>query len=354
MKIAFFLTGHGFGHGVRNSAIIEKLPENIDVEIYTSLPESFFREELDRPYTLIPCEIDCGCLQTNTVEVDILATLNRYFEIDANRDTLITKFSKQLLANGVDLIIGDIPPLTFPIARAAGIKAISSCNFDWVDIYHPFIDAYPIFRPLLQRMIQDYKMADQQIRFTPYMDSHSENDFNKVGLICRPGKSQRQKFAEKFGLDIQKKWCLIYVGSFGLDGVAWEKLSAYTDWEFIGLYPLHGAGENYHPIQKDLTFRYADLTASVDLVLGKLGYGLVAECISLGKPILFLGRNGFSEFSMLKNYIEARGQGLEISLEEFMQVNLQPALKILTDTPVQPVPALGVSQIFEKIGVSPG
>ncbi len=354
MKIAFFLTGHGFGHGVRNSAIIEKLPASIEVEIYTSLPESFFREELDRPYTLIPCEIDCGCLQTNTVDVDILATLNRYSEIDANREALITKFSKQLQANKVDLVIGDIPPLTFPIAKAAGIKAISSCNFDWVDIYYPFIEAYPSYRPLLNRMIQDYQMADQQIRFTPYMDSHAEQNFESVGMICRQGKSQREKFAEKFALDLQKKWCLIYVGSFGLDGVAWEKLSAFTDWEFIGLYPLQGAGDNYHPIQKDLSFRYADLTASVDLVLGKLGYGLVAECISLGKPILFLGRIGFLEFSMLKNFIEGRGQGMEISLEDFMQVNLQPALQILTDKPLQPFPALGVSQIFEKIGVSPG
>ena len=36
-KIAFFLSGHGFGHGVRNSAVIEALPADVEVDIYTSL-----------------------------------------------------------------------------------------------------------------------------------------------------------------------------------------------------------------------------------------------------------------------------------------------------------------------------
>jgi hypothetical protein len=350
MKIAFFLTGHGFGHGVRNSALISALPNEVEVDIYTSLPESFFREELNRPYRLIPCEIDCGCLQTDTVEVAVEATLQRYAELNANRDAIIREFAIKLKASLVDLVIGDIPPLAFPIARAAGIPAWSFCNFEWTDIYRPFLSQFPSYGPMLQTMMEDYKLADRHIRFFPFMPASKGMKFEEIGLVCRPGVSRREEFAQKFGLDIKKKWCLIYIGSFGLDGVAWNKLAQFKNCEFLGLYPLKEASANYHHIQKDLSYRYADLTASVDLVIGKLGYGLVAECLSLAKPILFLGRNGFSEYTMLRQLLLNRRMGLEISLERFRALEIAEALNALLVRELVPMPATGIAQIMEKMG----
>jgi L-arabinokinase len=105
-------------------------------------------------------------------------------------------------------------------------------------------------------------------------------------------------------------------------------------------------------VKKDLSFRYADLTASADLVLGKLGYGLVAECLSLGKPILFLGRNGFSEFAMLKDVLEKRGMGREIPLQRFLAMDLAAELEALTSRTCEALPATGIGQIMEKLGFS--
>ncbi len=353
MKIAFFLTGHGFGHGVRNSAIISALPPDVEVDIYTSLPKAFFQEELHRPYRLIPCEIDCGCLQTSTVNVDIEATFARYAELDNDRARAIKHFSAQLVNSRTDLVIGDIPPLAFPIAKAAAIPAWNLCNFDWVDIYLPYLEKHPRYGDMLQRMQEDYSQAQRWIRFFPWMKSSYRETFEEIGMVCRTGAPRRMEFAERFGLDAGKKWCLIYVGSFGLEGVSWDQLGQFSDWEFLGLYPLKGASNNYHQIPKDVSFRYADLTASVDVVLGKLGYGLVSECLSLGKPILFLGRNAFAEFDMLRELVLQRGLGMEISLERFLSVDLGPELKILTSQKHQAVAATGVSQILEKMGFPP-
>lgn len=353
MRIGFFLTGHGFGHGVRNSALIEALPREVEVDIYTSLPESFFRQELRRPYTLIPCEIDCGCLQTDTVEVDIQATLRRYAELDARRSESISHFAGVLRDRAVDLVIGDVPPLAFPIAKSAGLESWSLCNFDWADIYRPYVGKHPGYGDMLLRMEEDYSLADRRIRFHPNMPDTLAGPSEEVGMVCRPGTPRRGEFARRFGLDPGKKWCLIYVGSFGLGGVAWDRLARFAEWEFMGLYPLQGASANYHVIEKDPTFRYADLTASSDLVLGKLGYGLVAECLSLAKPVLFLGRKNFMEFSMLKETLESRGAGMEISLEKFLSLDLGDALEALASRPLEPLQASGVPQILEKMGLTP-
>lgn len=352
--IAFFLSGHGFGHGVRNSAIIEALPPEVEVTLFTSLPAGFFREELHRPYRVVPCEIDCGCLQNSTIDVDVEATLARYSELDANRDAAVRTFAPMLQSLGVDLVYGDIPPLAFPIAKAAGLPAWAMYNFTWIDIYRPYVERYPRYRDLLKKMEADYALADRRLRLYPFMDGGMPGEVEDVGLLCRPGRDRRLEFAERFGFNPDRKWALIYVGSYGLEGVDWGNLARYSDWEFMGLYPLQGAPSNYHVIRKEPSFRYADLTASCDLVVGKLGYGLVAECLSQGKPVLFLGRVDFAEYPMLKDLVESQGLGWELSLADFRKVEFGNALEKLTARPPKPRPAAALARILGKMGISQG
>jgi hypothetical protein len=357
-KIAYFLSGHGFGHGVRNSAVIEALPPEVAVDIYTSLPESFFGDELHRPFRVIPCEIDCGCLQTDTVEVDVEGTLARYLEIESRRKEHVAHYAPILRASGADLVIADTPPLALAIAKAAGVPAWCVCNFTWLDIYADYVVKHPRYLEMFQRMQADYSLADRHIRIFPFMQGDAALEAagvaalpaEPVGMVCRPGRPRREEFARRFGLDPDKQWCLIYVGSFGLDGVDWKRLSAYPDWEFLGLFPLHGAPASYKHLKKDLSFRYADLNASCDLVLGKLGYGLVAECLAQAKPVLFLGRKDFSEFAMLKHVVEERGLGREIPLARFLKADFGGDLEALTRHRQEPMMATGVADILRKMG----
>ncbi|MBW8889275.1 MAG: hypothetical protein JF616_16090 [Fibrobacteres bacterium] len=352
-RVAFFLSGHGFGHAVRQSALIEALPAHVSVDIYTSVPESFFRDEVRREVRVIPCEIDCGCLQTDTVEVDVEATLERYAGIESGRSDQVARFAPMLRAAGTDLVVGDTPPLAFPIARAAGVPAWCVCNFTWLDIYGPYVAKYPRYLGMLARMREDYALADRHLRMFPHMAGDVSLSAESVGMICRPGQSRREEFARRFGFDPQKKWALIYVGSFGLEGVDWHRLARYPDWEFMGLYPLEGAPANYRFLKKDLSFRYSDLNASCDLVIGKLGYGLVAECLASAKPVLFLGRKDFAEFELLKGLVEGRGMGREIPLERFKKADFGEDLQALAGKSMEPLQAAGVADILRLLGVGP-
>lgn len=349
-KVAFFLTGHGFGHGVRNSAVINALPPSVEVSLFTSLPESFFREELRRPYRLVPCEIDCGCVQHDAIDVDVEATLERYRALDARRGESVERFAKALVETGAELVIGDVPPLAFPIASAAGVPSWAVYNFTWTDIYRPYVEERPRYRDMLLRMEADYALAGRHIRLYPGLESPVPGPVEQAGLLCRPGRPRRLEFAAKFGLDPGKRWALVYVGSHGLDGISWRDLDLHAGWEFMGLYPLEGAPANYHVLAKDASFGYADLTASCDLVLGKLGYGLVAECLALGKPILFTGRTGFMEFPLLKEVVEGRGMGLELPLERLKALDFREELEVLAGGGHLPMEATGLAYILGKMG----
>lgn len=349
-RIAFFLSGHGFGHAVRESALIEALPEGIEVDIYTSVPESFFRDEVRRKVTVIPCEIDCGCLQTDTVEVDVEATLARYAEIESGRRDLVARYAALLARSRADLVIVDTPPLALPIAKAAGVVSWCICNFTWLDIYAPYVARHPRYLEMFARMRADYSLADRHIRLFPCMKGQDAWPTEEAGLVCRPGRPRREEFARRFDLDPDRKWALVYVGSFGLEGVDWHRLDRYPDWEFMGLFPLAGAPARYRYLKKDLSFRYADLNATCDLVIGKLGYGLVAECLAAARPILFLGRRDFAEFALLKGLVEGRGMGREIPLERFKRLDFGGDLEALTTGAIEPMQATGVADILGKMG----
>ena len=356
-RIAFFLSGHGFGHAVRNSALIDALPAGVEPILFTSIPEAFFRAELRRPFRIIPCEIDCGCLQTDALEVDMVGTLERYRELDAARAESVPCFSSLLRESGADLVLGDIPPLAFPIAKAAGIPAWAMGNFTWLDIYRPYVRLHPRFAPLLQSMEADYAQAGRHLRLFPALPGPFPVASEDTGMLCRTGVPRRREFARRFGLDERKKWCLVYLGGYGLAGVDWRALRKLEGWEFLGLYPPDlPAGEvpNYHLVEKDLSFRYADLTASCEAVLGKLGYGLVTESLALGKPILFLPREHFEEYPLLKRTVEDRGLGREISLDQFQRLDLGEELETLSGRRIPPLEAVGAREILAKMGFSPG
>lgn len=348
-RILYFITGHGYGHGVRSSTIINQLPADKEIYILTTLPQKFFFEELTRPFHYLSREIDCGCVQHNTVEIDILATLEKYAQLNQKRTVLITEIAGLLRQLKIDLVIGDIPPLAFPIARQAGLPSLAITNLTWADIYEPYVELYPYFSYLLEQIREDYAQTDQAFWLWPCLESQVFQRAESVGLLFREGHSCRELLAGRFGLNPDKKWCLVYIGNYGLEGIAWKRLEQFTDYEFFGLYPLQNAPKNYHLIIKDTSYHYADLTASADVVLGKLGYGLLSECLGLGKPVLFVSRENFREYDALKQPLSEREQGVEISPQQLQMLDIYSALEQLVAKAYKPLAENALPHIVKRI-----
>jgi len=244
--IAYFISGHGYGHGVRSCAIINGIPSENRILIFSNLPSDFFREELKREYRQIYCELDCGCVQSDCVHIDISATLKKYAAINLKRGKLIDHFAGFIKKAGVHLVLADIPPLAFPIAEKADVPCIGISNFSWADIYQPYLKRYPGYSPIIEQMMADYGKADKHFSLYPNMEGKGLHPQEEMGLVSRKGKKRRGELAKKYSLHPEKKWCLVYLGHFGLEEIQWKQLKEYTDWEFLGLCALPGAPENYH------------------------------------------------------------------------------------------------------------
>ncbi|MDG5815487.1 hypothetical protein QA601_10380 [Chitinispirillales bacterium ANBcel5] len=327
MNLLYYITSHGFGHAVRTAAIANSFSPSVDITFRTNLPESFFREEMKRPYRLLPAEFDCGCVQLDGVSVDIDSTLKKYATI-AKRNASLLQTEVQLCNEmKIDCIVSDITPFAFEVASCASIPSVAVSNFTWFDVYNDYCPQHPWFKRHLEKIKEQYSLATLLLSLYPSLNMGYFKQIKHVPVVGRVGENKRSKLSHFYNFDQQKKIGLIYTGNYGLENVRWKRLEQFKDWEFFGVYPISQAPQNFHLVKKR-DFRYQDLSASADIILCKLGYGVTSESMLNGIPLVFLPRENFAEYPVLKKEVLSLGIGRELSTDSFLNLRWGEILKM--------------------------
>jgi L-arabinokinase len=330
MHLLYYLTAHGYGHAVRACAIASRLSPDTHITFRTTIPASFFEEELHRPFSHAPGQFDLGCIQKDSVTVDIPKTLATYASI---ADTNARKLSEEVSwcrAKGFDAIVSDITPFAFEVARGAGIRSVAITNFTWFDIYEPYARNHPWFTPYLESIVDQYGMADLLLCLAPSDSLRCFPHQQRMPLVGRTGTDRSAEIRARLGIDSSRRLGLIYTSSYGMEATAWHRLNEFPEWSFAGLYPLGSGVQNYQVIDKNL-FSYPDMTASADLVISKIGYGVVSECLLNGVPLLYLPRDHFAEYPVLEAAVRRWGHGYCLDAEAFNALDWKQALEALSD-----------------------
>ena len=338
MKIAYYITSHGFGHALRSSVICNNFSPNVELVFRTNVPESFFKKEVLRPFSYEPARFDCGCIQTDGVTVDIGKTIETYSEIARKNEALLASEAQWCIDNRVDRIVSDITPFAFEIAFAAAIPSVAATNFTWWDIYEEYCALYPAFLPYLEKIKRQYARASLLLEMEPAMPMEYFLKRKRIAPVGRVGRAIPEAIKSRYGIPNEKKIGLIYAGNFGMDAIHWKDLRRFKEWEFLGLYPLKGAPSNFHCVSP-LDFRYQDCIASVDCMIGKIGYGLYAECVINGPPILYLPREDFAEYPVLDRAIRRWGGGYFLQPDYFYGLKWDEALHAISESG-RPLPVL--------------
>ena len=305
MNIAFYITGHGFGHAARSIEIINALYKKGAVtKLYlrTSVPEWFFFDSFDGKidYDYHHELIDVGVVQKDALRLDKKATL---FSIAAFLDSwndLILKETSDLRSKNIDLIISDITPVAFLIADKLNLPSIAISNFIWSWIYKDYVKEYPDYGYVIEKINMAYSKALFALRYPFYGDFFCFKEVFNIGLVARKSDKSRADILKGLGLpiDFSKKIILIAFGGFSVE-LAMDYKSANSE---------------YHIIYADNTktmsgITVPDMIAVSDAVIGKPGYGMVSECIAAQTPFLYTSRGDFAEYRKLvegmKKYIPA-------------------------------------------------
>jgi hypothetical protein len=349
MNLCYYITSHGFGHGVRTGAISNEFSPDVNLWFRTALPEQFLREEVQRRFHYAPAEFDCGCVQQDGVTVNVGATVDRYTALAQRNAGLLDAEAGWLRENQIDGVVSDITPFAFESAAVAKIPSIAVTNFTWHDIYREYAGAYPRFSAVVDAIEGQYSKASLLLALDPPMPMSYFPSRREMPVTGRRGVNDRARIVNRYGLDKSKKIGLIYAGNFGLDRAAWNRLAEFRDWEFLGVGPLPGSPANFHLVSK-ADFRYQDLTASVDCVISKIGYGTYSESVIHGVPLIYVPREEFAEFPYLEAGVKKWGHGYRLEENQFFALDWRSALDTVAHAPrPEPYCINGAAQCAREI-----
>ena len=144
--IVFYVSGHGFGHTSRTieviHAVLRRRPD-VTVVVKTSAPRRLFERTLRGRIGLVEMTCDAGMIQNDSLNVDTAASVREAKAFQEQLPELASTEASFLTDSAARAVVGDIPPLAFEAAAAAGVPSIAIGNFTWDWIYEGYPEESP-------------------------------------------------------------------------------------------------------------------------------------------------------------------------------------------------------------------
>lgn len=337
-NLLFYISGHGYGHATRTIEIIKKLVSQDDSHCFikTSAPEWLFKTNLDKNYTYSFLVHDIGTLQDDWLHVDKKSSLDAFQNLWNNRHSIIKNELNFIKTHQIDLIFGDIPPMAFEIAALAGLPSVAMSNFSWDWIYQPYLFEFPEYKSLVVSMREAYHKADLLCRLPFHGEMSAFNKIKDVSLVARMAKFSKAYVRKLFPVQrhLQSILVLIALRKEDLKLIDLNRLKQFKGLTFLTFDHENAVDENFLQIPQDF-IPFQEMVHAVDIVVSKLGYGIVSECIANQTPLLFTDRFDFQEYEILKNGLLEQGRGRYIPLPDFLAGNWEAYIHEMIHNPVR-------------------
>ena len=342
--IAYYITAHCYGHGVRSADIIRTInilyPE-IDVHIVTGLPKSFLWSRIGTDKNSIRVrDFDIGMVQIDSIRNDVAATLDRALALYASRERLLADETAFLKEAGINLVVADIPSIPLEAAARAGIPGVAVGNFSWDWIYSEFIACDCRWLPVIEMFRAQYARADLLLRLPFHDEMSAFSRKEDIPLVARPGTPCRDKLARLTDSDPEKKWVMLSFTTLDLSDEALAFIERIEDCEFLTVLPLEWRRRNIHAVAREQA-SFSDVLASVDVVISKPGFGILSDCVVNNKPLIYAERTNFREYPVLEASIRKYLKHVHISTEDLYRGDLADSLRAV-ETATEPAENLPI------------
>ncbi len=313
------ITNHGFGHATRATSVaatVKQLAPSTELILATTAPPWLLESYCEAPFTLREMSMDIGVIQSDSLTMDKAATLAALQDIRHRQTDLVEQEAAYLQAAGVDLVLGDIPPLMTIAAQAAGIPCWMMGNFGWDFIYRPWGGE---FVAIVDWIADCFAQCDRLFRLPFHEPMEAFPRQIDVGLTGGTPRFTPAEVRSRLGLTApQEKTLLLTFGGLGLATVPYDELMTFPDWQFITFDSQAPDLPNLLKIC-DRRLRPVDLMPICGRVMSKPGYSTFAEACRLDLPIVTLTREDFAEAPLLLAGIRDCAYHQILSLETFLE-----------------------------------
>jgi hypothetical protein len=316
-----FITSHGFGHASRSLAVLTELQALVPAlrfEVFTQTPYWFLAENLDPAcFTHHDVNVDVGLVQKNPFQHDLPATLERLKDFLPLSKSTIDPLVTTLSHSSCRAIFCDISALGIAVANAIGIPSILLENFTWDWMYEEYLDEMPAFSDSIECIRSVYAQANLHLQTEPVCNPIT-------GALTIPPISRRFRVSRettRSSLDVLPEEHLVLLTTGGIRGSydMLDRLRERSEVRFL----LSGSSDtlqneaNLIHLPHRSGYHHPDLVGASDALVGKAGYGTVAEVRSAGSPFARVLRDNFRESPVLGAYLDKHILGFTLSDSQF-------------------------------------
>ena len=338
LRIACFISPHGFGHAARASATIEAVGTRLapcHFEIFTTVPSWFFVDSLSVPFSWYPVTTDIGLIQENAFTEDIertLVSLNTFLPFDP---ALVADLAEQICRKQCHLILCDIAPLGIAVGRKSGIPSVLIENFTWDRIYAGYPSVAGMMAHHITYLRRIFDTADHHIQTEPVCFRDAAD--LTVEPVSRKFRTTGPEIRRMLGIPDAKKIVLITTGGIPEQHGFLDQLKKFADTTFIlpGSSRSPDLHDNLVLLPHRSVFFHPDLVNASDAVVGKVGYSTIAEVYTAGVPFGHAARCPYPESPGLVDFISRQMKGIALSEADFGRGRWLAILPKLLELPRQ-------------------
>lgn len=339
LNIVAYISGHGYGHAAQIAPVLNSLAASVpkhELIIRSELPNAVLASRLACPFTLLAGAVDIGVVQHHAVSEDVVATCKAAHMFFGAFDMHVETEFERLRSFKPALILSDISPMAFPVARALGVPGVGIASLDWHDIYSAYL---PPGDPVLGTLKEAHRQCDVLIKPPLSMPMATFPRHQAVeAIVATPATSTHNLPPRPGG----KYTALVMFGGTGAPAFDVQALAGIGDWHFF--LPGRGYGAtpaNVEYVELGHGLSTMDLMRVSDVVVTKPGYGTLAECWFMGRPIAYVPRPEFPEYPCLQSWLQACAPSVPLPWDDFQRGNWRPALQAARESAVRYPPILG-------------
>lgn len=290
----------------------------------------------------------------DALDVDIVASEFAYVQLHDQWDMKVQALAEELIARRVGLVVADVPYLPLAAAQLAGVVNVGLCSLNWADVMSEYLtqgEHGASVATWIETARRAYASADAFYCPAPSMPMPWLPNRIDVGPIGRVGRRDASGLVAALGLRQNVLIVLVGMGGVGMDMPieAWPARLQGRPVHYIAPEPLAARRDSVFSVTS-ISWPYADLVASVDLVLTKPGYGMFLEAAGAGTPVVYVEREGWPDVPSLVDWLLENGVARGLARQGLGDARLAVAMnECLREGRGRPFPLTGADEVVSHL-----
>ena len=310
-KILYYISDHGKGHATRSIAIIRELIKSgYEVYVRNSNVKKFLDSSLPKT-PIYSGKTDVGPILNNfdlTVDKDkskleISSWINNINSFADKETRIIKKVDPQL-------IISDISAMPFLAAKKNEIRSIGISNFSWYDV----LKFLP--KDQLHTLLRAYDEAEMVLQLKMGTKMEHFKLKKKIGFISRKNTISRKLLREKLGISDNQIVVLFAMGNSSHE----FDLEINNDVKILSMSTR--VDKKLRPLDCSNGVEGQEIVNASDLIICKLGYGLISECLTAGTPFFYVLDPNHLEQKAMADFLTNQRLGNEIDINKIRTMKI--------------------------------